>query len=106
MEKILRRLDVIAKQNETQSHGTWLQEIYCTQTNDYNSIIYSECTYVRKASCTERCNVLFFGAYEGACRKSTFTIEENIRTRSNLSVQFGAVIHTLLCELLFPTQKK
>ena len=34
-----------------------------------------------------------------------FTIEENIRTRSNLSVQFGAVIHTSLCELLFPTQK-
>ena len=34
-----------------------------------------------------------------------FTIEENIHTRSNLSVQVDAVIHTSLCELLFPTQK-
>ena len=34
---------------------------------------------VRKASWTERCNVLFLSACEGTCRKSTFTLEEYIR---------------------------
>ena len=35
MEAIIRRLDFVVEQNETQSHGTWLQEIIkCTQSND------------------------------------------------------------------------
>ena len=66
---------------------------------------------VRKASCTERFNVLFLGACEGACQQSTFTtrsiFDEDIYDRGEytykeyLSVLIDAVIHTLLCELLF-----